>query len=180
MRYQNAVRFDVGGIVAGTVASTALGGSSLIFPLLASYERQLKPRFSVVAEGLLNGGDDYERKAGVSLQSRYYVRPRCGSSLAGFYATPALAYRVVRLRSDYAPEVRRRFVGAGVLVGWQGARKADSRWFWDVSAGIMRWQKTGADKVAAPAYGAFPTSSKAYYETHRSDFDGRLGVGYRF
>ena len=179
MCYRNAVRFDVGGAVVGTVASTVLGGSPIL-PLLVSYERQLSHRFSVGAEALANGGSDYERKAGVSVQSRYYFRPKRTENLAGFYITPVLAYRSVRLTSSYEPLVRRRFVGVGALVGWQGACRWNKRWLWDVSAGLMNWQQAGADWVSASPFGGGLVSGKAYYETHPTDFDGRLGIGYRF
>jgi hypothetical protein len=179
--YRNAVRLDVGGIIGSNVASTALGNSGALLPLLVAYERQLSPRFSVVGEGLLNGGDSWERKAGLSVQSRYYfVQSRRRSPLAGFYVAPVLAFRSVRMGAPFSDEVSRRYLGTGVLLGGQAAFRRSQRWFIDVAAGIMsRWQ-AGPDKTRSGRYATVSSSLESYYDTHPTDFDGRLGVGYRF
>lgn len=178
--YRNAVRLDVGGILAGNVANSALGNGGAVLPLLASYERRLSSRFSVVGEGLLNGGSFRERKVGLSVQGRYYFLPKKNTRLAGFYVAPVGAVRSVKLVGTYEPAVRRRFVAVGGLAGWQGSFKPGSRWFLDVSAGLMSWQRAGQDKTQAPVYGPQRTEQKAYYDTHQTDFDGRLGLGVRF
>ena len=179
--FHNAVRFDMGGVLASNFANTALGNGGALFPFLASYERQVGNRFSVVGEGLLNGGSSSERKAGVSVQGRYYFRPQRGTqALAGFYLAPAAAFRSVKLSGRYEPTQQRRFVGAGALLGWQGSFKSGSRFFLDVSAGLMNWQHVGQDKFKAAPYGGYQTEQKAYYDTHQTDFDGRLGLGFRF
>lgn len=178
--FHNAVRFDVGGVLASNFANTALGNGGALFPFLVSYERQVGSRFSVVGEGLLNGGSSSERKAGVSVQGRYYFRPQHSTQvLAGFYLAPAAAFRSVKLSGRYEPTQQRRFVGAGALLGWQGSFKSGSRFFLDVSAGLMSWQHVGQDKFG-PARGGYQTEQKAYYDTHQTDFDGRLGLGFRF
>lgn len=173
--YQNVVRFDVGGILASNVAYRAFNtNAQFLLPLLASYERQVGSRFSLVVEGLMNGGEPAERKAGLSLQGRYYFFPReTRTALAGFYVAPSIGYRSVLFsRYYYQLESRRHFVGGGISVGGQAMLPHQSRIVIDVSLGVMSWQRLGA---AALYY-----QPRTYYEKDVVTADGRLGIGFRF
>lgn len=176
---RNAVRLDVGGVLAGNLANSALGNGGALLPLLASYERQVGKRFSVVGEALVNGGAAEERKIGLSGQGRYYVRPgRSKRAMTGFYLAPVLAYRSVQLSGSYEPTLRRQYAAAGALLGYQTPLKSNSRWFLDISAGLMNWQKVGKDKRRGSSY--YGSGQESYYDTHPTDFDGRLGIGMWF
>lgn len=172
---QNAVRIDIGGIVASNLANSAFNSDATpLLPILVAYERQVSRRFSLVAEGLVNGGEPSERKAGLSVQGRWYPSlGRTWPALLGFYGAPVLSYRAVKFNSYYEPVLRRHFVGVGALLGCQAPLKRQSRLIIDISLGVMNWQKLGT--VANPLY-----EPQAYYENDALTFDGRLGIGFRF
>lgn len=177
--FRNAVRFDVGGVLASNLANTLLGNGGLLLPLLASYERQLGQRFGLVGEALLNGGPAWERKAGVAVQGRYYLFPtRDRTALSGCYLAPVLSYRAVAMGGVYESRVHRPIGGVGVLAGWQHALGHSPNLFIDLSFGVMSWKKIGPDKVDGPAQPDY--SRQTYYEFHGTDADGRLGIGFRF
>jgi hypothetical protein len=180
--HANAIRLDVGGILAGNVANNALGNGGLVAPILVSYERQIGLRVSLVAEGLVNGGGASERKTGLSVQGRFYVRPpKSRTALAGFYLAPVAAFRSVAMSNSYGNSLdfRQAYLAGGALLGWQGALKAGARWFVDVSGGVMSWQRVGNSKAQGSGYRYF-YSARSYYDAHPTDFDGRLGIGFWF
>ena len=173
--YRSTVRLDVGGILLSNIGIRAFDSDPvLLLPILVAYERQVSRRFSLVAEGLVNGGEPSERKAGLSVQGRWYpALGRTWPTLLGFYGAPVLGYRAVRFNSYYEPVLRRHFVGAGALLGCQAPLGRRSRLIIDISLGVMSWQKLGT--VANPLY-----EPMAYYENEALTADGRLGIGFRF
>ncbi|MCB2378654.1 hypothetical protein LGH70_13720 [Hymenobacter sp. BT635] len=179
--YRNAIRFDLGGIVISNLVNGLLNTRpETLVPVLVSYERQLTPRFSVVAEGLLNGGTSDERKAGLGVQGRYYLLPtRNRASLTGLYVAPVLSYRAVGLRGYRQPDTKQRFAGVGTMVGWQLAASRGSRLFLDASLGLMAWQQLGKNKVAGEMPPGYYTPD-SYYERTPVTIDGRLGIGFKF
>jgi len=178
---RNAIRFDVGGILASNFAYNTLNNRpEFLFPVLASYERSVGRHSSVVMEGLLNGGEPTKRSAGVSVQGRYYCLLRHPFSLlSGVYVAPVLGYRSVAINGYYLPDNRRHLIGAGALVGWQVLLSQHSRVFIDASLGVMAWKKVGTDDVGGSQ---FPQSFGilSYYERAGAVADGRLGIGFRF
>ncbi len=155
------------------------GHSGFLFPVLASYERQVSRQFSGVIEGLVNGGEPAERRAGVTVQGRYYYLPRQPkASLTGFYVAPMLSYRTLVANRSYLI-ARQRFGGVGALAGWQATPRPQSRVFIDVALGVTKWQKLGAGTASDPNNTIYPRS-QTYYERRQVVLDGRLGVGVRF
>ncbi|TGE26427.1 hypothetical protein [Hymenobacter metallicola] len=179
--YRNALRFDVGGIFITNLTYNLLNSNpETLVPVLVSYERQLKPRFSVVAEGLLNGGTPDERKTGLGVQGRYYVvQAQDKAPLSGLYVAPALSYRAVGLSGYRQPDTRQHFAGAGALLGWQVVIPRSPRLFLDASLGVMSWLKLGKNKVQGevpPGY----YEPDSYFERTPTTIDGRLGIGFKF
>ena len=176
----NAIRLDVGGVVIGSLANALVGNSGMLTPLLFSYERQISQHSSLVAEGLLNGGVAWERKAGVSLQNRYYVFPvHPKTALQGLYVAPVVGYRAMTLDANVQLATRRSLLGAGLMVGWQANFPNCRQFFFDAALGAMSWHKVGADRVQGdfhPDYEVRP----CFYERSAVLVDGRLGVGIRF
>ncbi|OGX81211.1 hypothetical protein [Hymenobacter glacialis] len=174
--YRNAVRLDVGGILLLNIGTRAFNSNAVVLlPILLAYERQVSRRFSLVAEGLVNGGEAFERKSGLSVQGRWYAPlVSIWPALLGFYGAPVLGYRSVQFNSySYGSALRRHYIGAGALLGCQAPLGRRSRMIIDISVGVMSWQKLG--KVADSFYE--PT---AYYENEVLTADGRLGIGFRF
>lgn len=172
---RNAIRFDVGGILASNFAYNIFRTRpEFLFPVLASYERSVGRHSSVVMEGLLNGGEPAQRKAGLSLQGRYYFFPRqTRTALTGFYVAPSIGYRSVLFSGYYYQrESRRHFVGGGISVGGQAMLPHQYRIVIDVSLGVMSWQRLG------PA--ALYYQPRTYYEKDVVTADGRLGIGFCF
>lgn len=178
--YHNAVRLDVGGILARNVAYNALNNNpQMLLPLLVGYERQVAPRLSGNAEVLLNGGEPVERLTGLALQGRYYYFQGRKTGLNGFYAAPTVSYRAVRQMNynSFKPE-RRKLGGAGVLLGAQ--LPLGNRLLLDVSGGIMTWNRLDQKATDEAAQGAYYYDNQTYYEREKVVFDGRLSLGYRF
>ncbi|MBO0358344.1 hypothetical protein J0X19_10345 [Hymenobacter sp. BT186] len=178
--YHNAVRLDVGGILARNVAYNALNNNpQMLLPLLFGYERQLGPRVSGNAEVLLNGGEPEERLSGVALQGRYYYFQGRKTGLNGFYVAPTVSYRAVRQLYYYGTsQERRKLGGAGMLLGAQVP--LGSRLLLDVSGGVMTWGRLDRQSTDEAASGAYHYDNKTFYERNKSVFDGRLSLGYRF
>ncbi|WP_139924885.1 hypothetical protein [Hymenobacter sp. DG01] len=178
--YSNALRLDVGGILARNLASSALGNSGILMPLLLGYERQLRPRLSANAELLVNGGSPEERAWGLAAQGRYYYYQGRQTGLAGLYVAPTLSYRGIRQDSGYGPEVvRRKLGGAGVLLGSQMPLGAQRRFLLDVSGGLMSWARIGQDQIRNYRRGGGYYEEETFYE-NGTVFDGRISLGYRF
>ncbi|GAB2795715.1 hypothetical protein HNQ93_003046 [Hymenobacter luteus] len=178
--YRHALRLDVGGILARNLASSGLGNSGILMPLLLGYERQLRPRLSANAEVLVNGGSPEERAWGLAAQGRYYYYQGRQTGLVGLYAAPTLSYRGIQQESGYGPEVvRRKLGGVGVLLGAQLPLGAQRRFLLDVSGGLMSWTRIGQDKIQNYRRGGGYYEEETYYE-NGSVFDGRISLGYRF
>ena len=178
--YHNAVRLDVGGILARNFAYNALNNNpQLLLPLLLGYERQLAPRLSGNAEVLLNGGEPGERMSGVALQGRYYYFQGRKKGLNGFYVAPTVSYRAVRQLYYYGTsQQRRKLGGAGLLLGAQVP--LSSRLLLDVSGGVMSWGRLNEKSAADATQGVYHYDNQTYYERNKAVFDGRLSLGYRF
>ncbi|HEX8506717.1 MAG TPA: hypothetical protein VF630_15240 [Hymenobacter sp.] len=181
---RNAVRLDVGSVLGTNFLHQLNGHSRFLFPVLASYERQVSGRFSIVAEGLVNGGEPEERRVGASVQSRYYYLPRQPKGpLAGFYVAPGASYRALRINRE-EEAFSQHFLGTGALAGWQGMLPhpsgGQSRAFIDMSLGVMTWRKVGAETGNRNNNPVSQFHSQTYYERRAVVLDGRLGVGVRF
>lgn len=178
--YRNAVRLDVGGLLARNMAYNILNSNpQFILPLLFGYERHLAPRLSGNAEALLNGGEPRERMSGFALQGRYYYFQGRRTGLSGFYVAPTVSYRAVRQMHYYSisPE-RRKLGGAGVLLGAQ--LPLGSRLLLDVSGGVMSWGRLDQKSEDEATSGSYYPDNRTYYERDKVVFDGRLSLGYRF
>lgn len=180
LEYRNAVRLDVGGIVARNVVYNALNSKSqFLLPLLFGYERQLAPRVSGNTEVLLNGGELDERLSGLALQGRYYYFQGRKTGLNGFYVAPTLSYRAVRQLYYYGTsQGRRKLGGAGVLLGAQ--MPLSCRLLLDVSGGIMTWGRLDEKQASNIGSGSYSYDNRTYYERQRTVFDGRISLGYQF
>jgi hypothetical protein len=178
--YRNAVRLDVGGLLARNAAYNIMNSNpQFILPLLFGYERQLAPRLSGNVEALLNGGEPTEKLTGLALQGRYYYFQGRKTGLNGFYVAPTVSYRAVRQMHYYSisPE-RRKLGGAGVLLGAQ--LPLGSRLLLDVSGGVMSWGRLDQKSDDEATSGSYYPDNRTYYERDKVVFDGRLSLGYRF
>ncbi|OGX89400.1 hypothetical protein BEN47_07075 [Hymenobacter lapidarius] len=177
---RNAIRFDVGSVLVHNIVNNAFGYSGTLFPILASYERQVGARGGLVAEGLANGGNSWARRVGLSVQGRYYFRfSRSKAALTGLYVAPVVAFRTVSFSGYYKP-IRQHYSGVGALLGAQASLKPRSPWFIDVAAGLMSWKRLSQAKAVGNTSLNPSLSQESYYDTHPTDFDGRLGLGFRF
>ncbi|WP_152981548.1 hypothetical protein [Hymenobacter sp. AT01-02] len=177
--YRNAVRLDLGGVLARNVAYNALTSQPrVLLPVLVGYERQLGQRTSANAEVLVHGGTPDERTSGLALQGRYYYYQRHQRGLAGLYAAPTISYRYVRQQFYYTPVETHKLAGAGVLLGAQVPLGVRRRLLLDVSGGIMTWVRVNPVHTSTAPGGYY--QEKTYYERNSSVFDGRISLGYRF
>ncbi|TGE19730.1 hypothetical protein [Hymenobacter elongatus] len=182
----NIVRLDLLSPLGYNMAYNLFADHGFVFPVLVSYERHLRGRWSVGTELLVNGGDPTDRRSGASLMARYYLLParKTVGSLAGLYVSPVLNYRAMRTTDGYfgsTPSiVRVQRIGLGALLGWQVAlnRNQAPRFVLDFAGGVLYRARLGADHVDDP-YGYYTGSG---VPRHRIGIgpDARIGLGYQF
>ncbi|WP_460576186.1 hypothetical protein [Hymenobacter coalescens] len=179
---RTVVRFDAAAVLLSNVDYNFWGHKDNLLPVLVSAERHLGHRTSVVVEGLLNGGTPDTRRTGFSVQGRYYLQRKFAGLPLGLYVAPALSYRAVRDNPHYSTyDVRKKFGGAGALLGVQVPVGLQGRLVLDAAAGVMVWQQVGQARV----YDKNISSSeyfnlKPIYELSPVLPDLRVGLGVRF
>jgi hypothetical protein len=181
---RNTVRLDLLAAIAANLEHGTGARNAIIFPVLASYERHLGGRWSVVAEALVRGGTPTSRRSGAALLGRWYALPArwAETPLQGFYVSPVLSYRALSTTAgDFDQPVNSgKRGGAGLLLGWQAPPFPHilPNLVIDASAGVVAWTRLGADRTSDPAY--YASINEPIFK--RTGFlpDARYGLGYRF
>ena len=180
----NTLKLDVGGPIALNLfyIDTKYSGN-LKLPVLLGYERQLGKHTSLAGEGLVNGGDLFEKSSGLSVHGRcYFLQPgrsfrRHEAGTLGTYVALATGYRAIEQTINYnyldEAKTRSRLLGGGLLLGSQVGLGQQQRVVVDLNVGYMAWRRIWDD-------GQFDGSIRTYRETDFAVPDVRLSVGYRF
>ena len=181
----NVVRFDLLGPLALNLGYNMFADRAFVFPLMFFYERRVGSRFSIGLEGLVNGGVPDEKRIGVTLSARCYLRH--DASLSGLYVAPQLAYRRVEsaetLNNTIVPNrvvTTGNRVGTGLLAGWQQPVGRARRVLLDYAVGAVHWTPLGTDDATGSPPPLYPAGT--YEGINRAGWwlDCRLGIGYQF